>query len=117
MPACPKGELDLVFPNGRGEAEGPHEHRPAGLWPAQIAAGVVNDRARRNTPGYTSLRHFFASWCINRRADGGLELPLKLVQTRLGHSTVNMTADVYGHLFPRGDDGAELAAAEKIYLS
>jgi hypothetical protein len=24
-----------------------------------------------------------------------------------------MTADVYGHLFPSGDDGAELAAAQK----
>jgi hypothetical protein len=23
---------------------------------------------------------------------------------------------VYGHLFPRGDDGAELAAAEKVLL-
>ena len=39
--------------------------------------------------------------CASRRADGGLELPLKLIQSRLGHSTVNMTADVYGHLFPR----------------
>jgi hypothetical protein len=27
-----------------------------------------------------------------------------------------MTADRYGHLFPRGDDGAELAAAEKAFL-
>jgi integrase len=27
-----------------------------------------------------------------------------------------MTADTYGHLFPRGDDGAELAAAEKAFL-
>jgi integrase len=27
-----------------------------------------------------------------------------------------MTADVYGHLFPRSDDGAELAAAEKAFL-
>jgi hypothetical protein len=27
-----------------------------------------------------------------------------------------MTADVYGHLFPRGDDGGELAAAEKSLL-
>jgi hypothetical protein len=25
-----------------------------------------------------------------------------------------MTADTYGHLFPRGDDGAELAAAERV---
>jgi hypothetical protein len=24
-----------------------------------------------------------------------------------------MTADVYGHLFPRTDDGSELAAAER----
>jgi hypothetical protein len=27
-----------------------------------------------------------------------------------------MTADRYGHLFPRGDDGAELAAAERAFL-
>jgi hypothetical protein len=35
---------------------------------------------------------------------------------RLGHSTLEMTADTYGHLFPRGDDrerngiGANVAA-------
>jgi integrase len=54
---------------------------------------------------------------VNRRGDGGLELPLKVVQARLGHASVQMTADRYGHLFPRGDDGAELAAAEKAFLS
>ena len=59
---------------------------------------------------------FYASWCINRRADGGLELPLKVVQARLGHASIQMTADVYGHLFPRSDDGAEMAAAEKAFL-
>ena len=53
-----------------------------------------------------------ASWCINRRVDGGLELPLKVVQARMGHSTIAMTAHVCGHLLPRGDDSAELAAAE-----
>lgn len=51
--------------------------------------------------GLHSLRHFYASWCISRQVDGGLELPLKVVKERLGHSTINMTADVYGHLFPR----------------
>jgi integrase len=35
------------------------------------------------------------------RADGGLELPLKVVQVRLGHGSIQMTADRYGHLFPR----------------
>jgi len=28
-----------------------------------------------------------------------------------------MTGDVYGHLFPRTDDGKELADAEKALLS
>ena len=28
-----------------------------------------------------------------------------------------MTADTYGHLFPRGDDGSELAAAERAFLA
>jgi integrase len=28
-----------------------------------------------------------------------------------------MTADTYGHLFPRGDDGGELAAAERAFLA
>jgi integrase len=43
-------------------------------------------------------------------------LPLKLVQARLGHASIQMTADHYGHLFPRGDDAAEMAEAEKAFL-
>jgi integrase len=39
-----------------------------------------------------------------------------VVQERLGHSSFMMTMDIYGHLFPRGDDSAELAAAEKTLL-
>jgi integrase len=35
---------------------------------------------------------------------------------RLGHASIQMTADTYGHLFPRGDDGAEMAAAERAFL-
>ena len=49
-------------------------------------------------------------------ADGGLELPLKVVSVRLGHASIQITADRYGHLFPRTDDGAELAAAEKALM-
>ena len=74
---------------------------------------------KKGKPKYTSLhslRHFYASWCINRRTDGGLELPLKIVQARLGHSSITLTADTYGYLFPRGDDGTELAAAERVLL-
>jgi integrase len=115
--ACPKGELGLVFPNSRGSIE----HRAIiverGFHPAQVAAGVVNGNGGAKYPGLHALRHFYASWCINRRVDGGLELPLKVVQARLGHSSIQMTADTYGHLFPRGDDGSELAAAERAFLA
>jgi integrase len=114
--ACPKGDLDLVFPNGRGGVEDYSNIIKRGLRPIEVAAGVVTKSGKAKYPGLHSLRHFYASWCINRRVDGGLELPLKLVQVRLGHASIQMTADRYGHLFPRGDDGAELAAAEKALV-
>jgi integrase len=44
-------------------------------------------------------------------------LPAKVVQTRLGHSSITVTLDTYGHLFPRGDDAKELAAAEAALLN
>jgi integrase len=66
--------------------------------------------------GLHALRHFFASWCAARREDGGLGLPLKTVQVRMGHSTLAMTADTYGHLFPSTDDAEVLAAGEKALM-
>ncbi|MDT6940704.1 tyrosine-type recombinase/integrase [Brucella pseudogrignonensis] len=118
--------LELVFPNGAGNVEGLRNILRRGLHPAWIAAGVSIDSGDKDENGesvfeakYTGmhcLRHWYASWCINRKADGGLELPPKLVQERMGHSTIAMTMDTYGHLFPRDDDGKELAAAaDSIY--
>ena len=40
--ACPKGLLDLVFPNGAGSVENLPNILRRGLKPTQIAAGVVN---------------------------------------------------------------------------
>ena len=115
-----------MFPSTHGRVQ-QHAHIVRrGLIPPQVEGGVVRETSERDEAGtpisvakYTglhALRHFYASWCINRRADGGLELPAKVVQERLGHSSILMTMDVYGHLFPRGDDAAELAAAEKALL-
>jgi integrase len=118
--ACPNGALGLAFPNSRGGIDHRSSIVDRGLRPAQIAAGVTkpgkNGAPVAKYPGLHALRHFYASWCINRRVDGGLELPLKVVQARLGHASIQMTADTYGHLFPRGDDGAELAAAERAFF-
>jgi integrase len=115
--ACPKGPHGLVFPNGRGNTES-HANIVTRSWkPLQIKAGIVRDNGRAKYSKLHATRHFYASWCINRRADGGLELPIKTVQARLGHASIMLTSDVYGHLFPRNDDGSELAAAEKFLIS
>lgn len=66
--------------------------------------------------GLHALRHFFCSWCAARKEDGGLGLPLKTVQVRMGHSTLAMTADRYGHLFPSQDDAEVLAAGERALM-
>lgn len=47
---------------------------------------------------FHSLRHFYASIMI---AQG---TPPKRLQSLLGHATLAMTMDTYGHLFPAGDD-------------
>ena len=130
--ACPPSQLGLVFPTGAGHIEYHSNIVHRGLKPAQISAGVtsrtLDDQGRTHIgedgkplleakyTGLHALRHFYASWCINRKADGGLELPAKVVQERLGHSSITMTLDVYGHLFPHGNDGAELEAAERALL-
>ncbi len=116
----------LAFPNGIGRVESLANIINRGLVPAMIAAGVAvdtGDKDKEGKPimaakysGMHALRHFYASWAVNRRTDGGLELPAKVVQERLGHSSITITMDIYGHLFPRGDDGKELAAAELALL-
>ncbi len=124
---CPNGELDLVFPTGKGTPESHANVINRGLIPVQISAGVTitsptvkDDQGRpamvAKYTGLHALRHFYASWCINSVADGGLGLSAKAAQVRLGHSSIVMTLDTYGHLFPRDDTGNELAAAERSLL-
>jgi integrase len=106
-----QGGGELVFSTGTGEIEH-HKNMLRSLAPVMKAAGVVK---KSGEPKYAlhSFRHFFASWCINPADRGGRELSAKVVQTLLGHSGIQMTLDVYGHLFRDGSDRAELAASEK----
>jgi integrase len=97
---CPKSERELVFANGDGKVEWHSNIIQRGLIPVQVAAGVTapvldaegkpmfdDERQPIVTAKYTgvhALRHFYASWCINRKKDGGLELSAKMVQERMG---------------------------------
>jgi integrase len=118
-PACPtkadaRGDDRLVFPTSTGHFEH-HSNMLRGLAPIMIAARVVDDDG---APKYAmhAFRHFFASWCINPKNRGGRELPPKVVQHLLGHSSIVMTLDVYGHLFPNPEDREELAQATAALL-
>jgi integrase len=114
---CPKGDLGLCFPNSDGTIEWHSNIISRGLIPAQVAAAVVDKSGAAKYTGLHALRHFYASWCINREVDGGLALPAKVVQERLGHSSIVVTLDTYGHLFPAGDDSGALGKAEALLLS
>jgi integrase len=100
---CPKG-TGLVFPAVSGEDVALHNNTVRAFTVAVRAAGVVDKDGQPKYSGRHALRHFYASWCINPRERGGLGLPAKVVQQLLGHSSIVMTMDTYGHLFPANDD-------------
>ena len=114
---CNLTQLGLVFPTTNGNAETHYSLVRSGLIPLMVKAGVVDKDGKAKYSGLHALRHFFASWCINRKKDGGMGLPPQIVQERLGHASFALTMDVYGHLFPRGDDTKELAEAEHALLN
>jgi integrase len=112
--ACPKGELDLVFPTRRGKVA----HLDNLSRSTQLVMRKAKVVDKHGDPKYSlhAFRHFFASWCLNRRSEGGRELPPKEVQSMLGHSSIVMTMDVYGHLFPQSSDRTELAQSANALL-
>lgn len=114
--ACPAGELGLVFPSGTGKVEFHANIVKRWFHPPQIAAGVKSGEGPKYA-GLHALRHFYASWLINRPEDGGLGLPPKVVQDRMGHSSIQMTLDVYSHLFPKGDDAGAMDNAASALLT
>jgi integrase len=106
--ACPKGPFDLVFPNTKGKPEYLAHIHYRFLAPLQAAVGIIaNDRepqdgdrketkpkARRPRYAMHSFRHAAASMFIEQG------FTPKRVQALMGHSTIQMTFDTYGHLFP-----------------
>jgi integrase len=114
--ACPKGHHGLVFPTPSGGVA-MHNNVVRAFTMAVRAAGLTNTKGRPKYSGLHALRHFFASWCINPIELGGQGLSSKIVQQLLGHSSIVMTMDTYGHLFPADKDAhLRLAAAERALL-
>ena len=76
--ACPKGELGLVFPNRAVRVEA----RKFIARDLKILLTAVGLQGKYS--GLHAFRHFYASWCINRQADGGLGLPAKPYRSAWG---------------------------------
>jgi integrase len=112
---CPRSELGLVFPTGTGGIDR-HSDIVRRFKSIVRKAGLTDAEGKPKYTGLHTLRHFYASWCINPEDRGGQSLPPKVVQERLGHASIVMTLDTYGHLFPRGDDSDKLAKAERALL-
>jgi integrase len=105
--ACPKGDLYLVFPNLLGKVQ-PLSNITCRVWhPLQKAAGLV-DEAGEPLFNFHALRHFAASLWIE------LGFSPKRLQAMLGHTSVTMTFDRYGHLFPSLEDDHEKFARGEI---
>ena len=83
--ACPKGEYNLVFPNGDGGYQDANNMIKRRFKPALSRAGIDSLR-------FHDLRHTYASLLL---ANGA---PMKYVQHQLGHSSIKMTMDLYTHL-------------------
>lgn len=90
--ACPQGDLDLVFPNGVGNVETHSNIYNRIFKPLMLKCGIVGGEG---APRFSlhAMRHAAASLFIEQG------WPPKKIQTMLGHSSITMTYDVYGHLF------------------
>jgi integrase len=105
--ACPKSELNLVFPNGAGKIENHGNLLSRVFWPIQIAAGVTMLRDGQPDAKYSlhALRHACAALWIEQGFGP------KRIQTLMGHSSITQTFDRYGYLFEVGEaDSAAMAA-------
>lgn len=116
---CPPSATGLVFPSQKGTPIF-HANLVLGFQePIQIAAGISRQRIVDGEPvvtekgepvleglyGLHDFRHAAASLWIERRVDP------KRVQTWMGHHSIQVTFDTYGHLFAALDDDAAVMSA------
>ncbi len=118
---CPKSDLQLVFPSPGGEVLSHRSLHRLHLWPVQVGAGLdepeldAAGKPRVNQDGqpifrgrYAShaLRHCAASLWIEQRVSP------KRIQRWMGHSSIQVTFDTYGHLFEQAE--ADVAIMEAV---
>jgi integrase len=104
---CAPSPEGLVFPDDDGNII-PGNKILRELYNIQHRLDIVHPNRK---PKYTlhSLRHFYASIMIHEGTEP------KRLQELLGHATITMTMDTYGHLFPAGE--AEKKRANRAFAA
>jgi integrase len=96
---------ELVFANGNGRAQS-HATFSSRVWkPLQQKCGMPHYE-------FHSLRHAAASLFIET-----LGWSPKRIQAVMGHSSITMTFDRYGHLFETGDNSAAMKRLEAAIVA
>lgn len=100
--ACPPNKLDIVFPNETGGPMDYHNVVRRYFWPALKRAKIKRIR-------FHDLRHTYAALLIDQG-----EHP-KYIQAQMGHSSIKVTLDTYGHLMKDINAEAGKRLDEKIF--
>ncbi len=119
MLRAPKSDLGLLFPNSEGGVRLHSNLLNREYWPLQVSAGLTRPTGAVDEEGqaihrakydFHALRHYAASAWIKQKVD------LKRLTTWLGHSSVQITLDTYGHLIKDEQGDAAIAAATAAEL-
>jgi integrase len=100
--ACPRSELDLVFPNQSGNPICHNNMLKRHFNPALKAAGLPKIR-------FHDLRHTYASLLIDQGEN------IKYIQNQLGHSTPTVTLNVYAHLMKPVNQEAACRLEKQVF--
>lgn len=92
-----KPREQLLFTGGDGKSKLAYSTFSARWWKA---VRLAQERGLEKTPTPHDLRHSHAAALISAGH------PLTYVQRRLGHASIQITSDTYGHLLPEADADA-----------
>lgn len=109
---CPASKLELIFPTETGKPINLGNFH-AGAWmplmrEVELTKTVKVKGREFERPTYTpyALRHYFASKLIEKGKD------LKFIQEAMGHSKIEITLNVYGHLLKDREEAKKQTAEE-----
>jgi integrase len=109
--ACPASDDGLVFPSvgrhGKGGKAMPNRYMTLNILAPLLKAAGLEAKGY----GLHDLRHAAASLWIEQR------VPPKRVQAWMGHSSIQVTFDTYGHLFEAVEQDASVASAIEAELA